>query len=75
MSAMTLVAKTFQQNFLFRLYKHYIIDSIHLVKRSGFKELVRQRGVKFFYVVVGYYVVRDTVLYVLLPYFIAQGLF
>jgi len=28
MSAMTLVVKTFQQNFLFRLYKQYIIDSI-----------------------------------------------
>lgn len=75
MSAMTLVAKTFQQSFLLRLYKYYIIDSILLVKRAGLKELVRQRGVKFLYAAGVYYLVRDTVLYVLLPYFIARGLF
>jgi hypothetical protein len=40
--AVTLV----QQNLLFRLYKHYIIDGVVMVRRHGFRELVRRRGVE-----------------------------
>lgn len=75
MSAMTLVAKTLQQNFIFKLHKYYIIDSLLIVKPSGFKELLRRRSAKFFYLIIGYYLVRDTVLYVILPYFVAPELF
>ena len=75
MSTFIVVAKTMGQNFLFRLYKHCVIESILIVRRSGFNELIRQRGLKFFYAVVGYYLVRDTLLYVILPYYVAQGLF
>jgi hypothetical protein len=59
---------------LFRLYKYYIIDSIIIVKKSGFKELLKRRGWKFFLVIIGYYTVRDTVLYILIPFFIARGI-
>lgn len=75
MNAMMSFAQTLRQNFLFKLYQHYVIDSILLVKQFGFKELLRRRGLKFFCVLIGYYLVRDTLLYVLLPYAIARGLF
>ncbi|NUO81304.1 hypothetical protein HUU05_14595 [candidate division KSB1 bacterium] len=75
MSTFAFVAKTVRQNFLFKLYKHYILDSVLIVKRAGFKELIRQRGLKFFYAICAYYLVRDTLLYVVLPYFVARGLF
>lgn len=75
MSALTFVAKTLRQNFLFRLYKHYVIDSIILVRKFGFKELVRKRGVKFLYIIIGYYAVRDTLIYIVIPYCVASGLF
>ncbi len=75
MSTFAFVAKSVRQNFLFKLYKHYIIDSILLVKQSGFKELLRQRGLKFFCAICAYYLVRDTLLYVVLPYCVARGLF
>ncbi|MGH7597695.1 MAG: hypothetical protein ACREOI_15200 [bacterium] len=74
MSALTFVAKTFRQNFLFRFYKYYIIDSIVIVKNSGFKELVRKRGAKFLFIIIGYYAVRDTLLYIVIPYCVARGL-
>ena len=74
MSAVTFVAKTIRQNFLFRLYKYYIIDSIIIIKKFGFKELIRQRGMKFFYIIFGYYLVRDTLLYVIIPYCVTRGL-
>jgi hypothetical protein len=64
-----------QQNPLLRLYKHYVIDSALILKRHGFKELVRRRGWKFLLAIAGYYLVRDTILYVALPLFVARGLF
>ncbi len=75
MSALTYVAKAVQHNFLIRLYKHYIIDSILIVKQSGFKVLIRRRGWKFFGVIVTYYLVRDTLLYLVLPFCVARGVF
>lgn len=75
MKAQSIVAGKFQQNIFFRLYKHYIIDSILIVKREGFKALLRQRGRKFFYAILAYYLVRDTLIYIVLPYCIARGIF
>jgi hypothetical protein len=72
---LTLIAKTVRQNFLFRLYRYYIIDSILIVKKFGFKELLRRRGLKFFLVIVTYYLVRDTLIYIIMPFCIAKGLF
>jgi hypothetical protein len=57
------------------LYKYYIIDSIIIVRKFGFKELVRKRGAKFLYIIVGYYAVRDTLFYIVIPYCVARGLF
>lgn len=74
MIMITLIAKTIRQNFLFRFYKHYIIDSIFIVKQFGFKELLRRRGWKFFLVIVGYYLIRDTLVYIIIPFCIAKGL-
>ena len=71
----TLIAKTIRQNFLFRLFKYYIIDSILMVKKCGFKELLRRRGWKFFLVIIGYYLIRDTIIYIIIPFCIAKGLF
>lgn len=75
MKTLSIVAGRFQQNFFFRLYKHYIIDSILIVKREGFKALLRRRGKKFFYAILAYYLVRDTTVYIILPYCIARGIF
>ena len=72
---LTVIAKTIQQNFLFRLYKYYIIDSILIIKNSGFKELLRQRGLKFFLIIFAYYLVRDSLIYIIIPFCIARGLF
>jgi len=63
------------RNILIRFYKYYIIDSILIVKREGFKALLKKRGWKVFAVVIGYYTVRDTILYIIVPFVIAQGIF
>jgi hypothetical protein len=74
MSAANAAATVVQQNGLFRLYKHYIIEGILIAKRHGFKELVRRRGWKFLLLIAGYYLVRDTILYVAIPLYLAHGL-
>lgn len=63
------------KNILIRFYKYYIIDSILIVKREGFKALIKKKGWKVFAVVIGYYTVRDTILYIIVPFVIAQGIF
>jgi len=63
------------RNILIRFYKYYIIDSILIVKREGFKSLLKKRGWKVFAVVIGYYAIRDTILYIIVPFIIAQGIF
>lgn len=67
----TLAAK----NIFIRLYKYYIIDSILIVKREGFKALLKKRGWKVFAFVIGYYTVRDTLFYIVIPFIVAQGIF
>jgi len=63
------------KNIFIRFYKYYIIDSILIVKREGFKSLLKKRGWKVFAVVIGYYTVRDTLFYIVIPFLIAQGIF
>ena len=63
------------RNILIRFYKYYIIDSILIVKREGFKALLKKRGWKVFAVVIGYYTVRDTILYIIIPFLVARGIF
>jgi len=63
------------RNILIRFYKYYIIDSILIVKREGFKSLLKKRGWKVFAVVIGYYAIRDTILYIIVPFIIAKEIF
>lgn len=62
------------KNILIRFYKYYIIDSILIVKREGVKALIKKRGWKVFAVVIGYYTIRDTILYILIPLLVAKGI-
>jgi hypothetical protein len=64
-----------QENFLFRSYKYYIIDSVLIVKNRGVKELLRTRGLKFILAVIVYYVIRDSMIYFVIPFLVARGLF
>jgi hypothetical protein len=58
-----------------RLYRYAVNDSLLIVKRCGLRELLRQRGWKFIAAVIAYYLVRDSLLYIVVPLCIARGLF
>lgn len=57
------------------MYQYYILDSMLIVKQSGCKALLRKRGPKFLAIVFLYYLVRDSLLYIVLPFAIARGFF
>jgi hypothetical protein len=57
-----------------RLYRSAVIDSLRIVKRRGLRGLLRQRGWKFIAAVIAYYLVRDSVLYIVVPLLVARGL-
>ena len=57
-----------------RLYRYAVIESLLIVKRHGLRELFRQRGWRFVAAVVAYYLLRDTLLYIVLPLCVARGI-
>jgi hypothetical protein len=59
----------------FRLYRYAVLDSLLILKRHGLRELLRQRGWRFAVGVIGYYLVRDTLLYIVVPLCLARGFF
>ena len=63
-----------KRNVLFKLYKFYIIDSILIVKNEGIKALLVQRGKKFVIGIFVYYLIRDSIIYIVIPLLIAKGL-
>jgi hypothetical protein len=60
--------------FVYRLYKSFILDSIFIVRNRGFKQLLREKGLKFFVIICLYYLIRDSILYIIIPFLIAKGL-
>jgi hypothetical protein len=50
-----------------RCFRYAVIDSLFIAKRSGLRELLRQRGWKFIAAVIAYYLVRDSLLYIVIP--------
>lgn len=72
---MRVVFVALRQNVIVQMYRHYFVESVLIVKRSGLRELVRRRGWKFVVAIAAYYLVRDTIMYVILPYCITQKVF
>ena len=73
-AVLTLINHLAAKKLIVILYKYYIIDSIIIVKEEGFKSLLRKRGWKVFAAIAGYYAVRDTILYIIIPLLVAKGL-
>ena len=55
-------------------YRFAVLDSIAIVRHQGWRALLQQRGWKFFAAILAYYLVRDTILYILIPIALARGL-
>jgi hypothetical protein len=72
---MSRILAILQDNFLVNIYRYYVIDSVLIIKNGGIRELLRTRGFKFILVVIVYYIVRDSMIYLIIPFLVARGLF
>ena len=60
-----------QKNSLFKKLKEYR----QVIVEKGFKGFIKIYGWKLVVVVFLYYLIRDSILYILIPYLFAKGLF
>lgn len=56
-----------------RFVPGFIREYVKIWKAEGFKELIRQKGWRVVAIVFFYYLIRDSTLYILIPYLIAKG--
>lgn len=55
--------------------KKVVTEAKATFKESGFKGVIKRYGWKAFAAFFVYYLVRDIILYILIPYIIAKGIF
>tara|TARA_Y100001936_G_scaffold97479_1_gene95793 strand:+ start:333 stop:524 length:192 start_codon:yes stop_codon:yes gene_type:complete len=44
-------------------------------REHGFKKTVKKFGWKLFAIIFLYYLIRDSILYIIIPYFVLKGIF
>tara|TARA_B110000014_G_scaffold160154_1_gene112798 strand:- start:478 stop:675 length:198 start_codon:yes stop_codon:yes gene_type:complete len=44
-------------------------------KENGFKKTIRTHGLKLFGIIFLFYLIRDSILYIIIPYFALKGIF
>lgn len=62
---------SFKQKWVpFFLRKH-----VNYYLENGFKKTVKKFGWKLFFIIFFYYLIRDSILYIIIPYFALKGIF
>jgi hypothetical protein len=53
-----------------KLFKpKWIQEWTNIIKKEGFKSFVKQKGWKFVVAFILFYLIRDSILYIIIPYF------
>lgn len=63
--------KTLKNKLIPNFLKEYII----YYQENGFKKTIQKFGIKLIVTIIVFYFVRDTILYVIIPYFALKGIF
>jgi len=58
-----------------RLTPKWMLKYIDIYKKEGFKAALKAAGWKIVILIIVYYLVRDSLLYIVIPYLIAKGVF
>ena len=51
------------------LKPQWAVEWLNLLKQAGFREFVKQKGWKVVFALILFYLIRDSVLYIIIPYF------
>ena len=55
------------------LVPRYIARELHSIRELGLKSYIRKRGKWVFLGIILFYLVRDTTLYIIIPYLVVNG--
>lgn len=70
----TALARRLKRLALARHYKRLVMEPVRITRAYGLMEVRRRRGWKVFLFIIFYYLIRDTLIYLLVPLLIARGL-
>jgi len=57
-----------------KIYKPAIIQEwTQLLREKGIREFIRVKGWKIFAAIFVFYLIRDSILYIIIPFWVAQG--
>ena len=63
--------KTLKNKLIPNFLKEYII----YYQENGFKKTIQKFGLKLILTIIVFYFIRDTILYIIIPYFALKGIF
>ncbi len=63
------------QRFRNFLTPRFMKPYVKIIQEEGFKSFFKKAGPKVIVIIVLYYLIRDSILYLLIPYLIARGIF
>jgi hypothetical protein len=66
--------KIYVENWMRRFAPAFIREWLGIIKEKGLKEFIRQKGWKIVAIFFLYYLIRDSILYIILPYLIINNI-
>ena len=61
-------------SFINKLIPKFLRESINYFRKNGFKKTLKKLGWKMILLIVIYYLIRDSILYIIIPYFVGKEL-
>ena len=58
-----------------RFNPKFINEWMDIKREGGFKLLFKKKGLRVFFIIIVFYLIRDSILYILIPYLIYKGYF
>lgn len=58
-----------------KLIPEFLRKYVFYYREHGFKKTVKKFGWKLFAIIFLYYLIRDSILYIIIPYFVLKGIF
>jgi len=61
-------------SFIKKFIPKFLRESINYFRKNGFKKTLKKLGWKMILLIVLYYLIRDSILYIIIPYFVGKKL-
>tara|TARA_B000000437_G_scaffold219119_1_gene199943 strand:- start:1551 stop:1748 length:198 start_codon:yes stop_codon:yes gene_type:complete len=59
-------------SFLNKIMPNFVKENMGYYKKNGFKKTIKKLGWKVLFLIFLFYLIRDSILYIIIPYFVAK---